>query len=109
MWSAWAYHPFRYETCDGIEIEELRKLKNIENISAYDASETTVLGVFLHAVNYYPFEDKYEWAETVQDFARVPNLMKLFPSQSLMLAPDSSKEIEGITHWEQDKASKSTL
>lgn len=35
-----------YETCDGIEIEELRKYKNTENISAYDASKTTVLGVF---------------------------------------------------------------
>ncbi|EPK3898090.1 TPA: hypothetical protein QCI70_001083 [Enterobacter ludwigii] len=98
-----------YETCDGIEIEELRKFKNIENISAYDASESTVLGVFLHAVNYYPFENKYEWAETVQDFVRVPNLMKLFPSHSLMLAPDSSKEVEGITHWEQDKAAKNIL
>ncbi|HBT3148832.1 TPA: hypothetical protein MBF30_004030 [Klebsiella aerogenes] len=98
-----------YETCDGIEIEELRKYKNIENISAYDASKTTVLGVFLHAVNYYPFEDSYEWAETVQDFARVPHLMELFPRQSLMLAPDSSKEVEGITHWEQDKDAKNIL
>ena len=97
-----------YETCDGIEIEELRKYKNTENISAYDASKTTVLGVFLHAVNYYPFEANYEWAETVQDFARMPHMMELFPRQSLMLAPDSSQEVEGITHWEQDKAAKNT-
>lgn len=96
-----------YETCDGIEVEELRRNKNVENISAYDASNTTVLGVFLHAVNYYPFEDDYEWAETVQDFARIPHLMELFPMQSLMLASGSTQEIEGDTHWGQDKAAKS--
>ncbi|EJM62338.1 hypothetical protein PMI30_04655 [Pseudomonas sp. GM50] len=97
-----------YETRDGIEIEELRRDKNIENISAYDASKTSVLGAFVHAVNYYPFEENYEWAETVQDFARVPHLMELFPRQSLMLASDSTHEIEDITHWEQDKAAKNT-
>lgn len=96
-----------YETCDGIEVEELRRDKNVENISAYDASNTTVLGVFLHAVNYYPSEDDYEWAETVQDFARIPHLMELFPKQSLMLASGSTREIEGDTHWGQDKAAKS--
>lgn len=97
-----------YETRDGIEIEELRRDKNIDNISAYDASKTSVLGVFVHAVNYYPFEDNYEWAETVQDFARVPNLMSLFPRQTLMLASDATSEVEDITHWEQDKAAKIT-
>ena len=95
-----------YETCDGIKIEEMRHDKNINNISLYDASETTVLGVFLHAVNYYPFEENYEWAETVKDFSRVPDLMELFPKQSLMLASDPTQEIEDITHWEQDKATK---
>jgi hypothetical protein len=97
-----------YETCDGIEVEELRRGKNIENISGYDASKTTVLGAFLHAVNYYPSEDNYEWAETVQDFGSVPGLMGLFPRQSLMLASDSTLEVEGATHWEQDKAAKYT-
>ncbi|CZW99774.1 TPA: hypothetical protein ACNU7F_005131 [Escherichia coli] len=97
-----------YETCEGIEIEELRRGKHIENISAYDASQTTVLGVFLHAVNYYPFEDNYEWAETVQDFGCVPGLMGLFPRQALMLAFDSTPEVEGATHWGQDKAAKYT-
>lgn len=95
-----------YETRDGIEIEELRRDKNIDNISDYDASKTSVLGVFVHAVNYYPFEDNYEWAETVQDFARVPDLMSLFPRQTLMLASDATEEVEDITHWEQDKAAK---
>lgn len=98
-----------YETCDGIEVEELRHDKNINNISLYDASETTVLGVLLHAVNYYPFEDNYEWAETVKDFARVPHFMKLFPKQSLMLASDSTQGVENITHWEQDKAARKTV
>ncbi|GJA77867.1 hypothetical protein [Aeromonas caviae] len=97
-----------YETCEGIKIEELRRGKHIENISAYDASQTTVLGVFLHAVNYYPFEDNYEWAETVQDFGSVPGLMGLFPRQALMLAFDSTPEVEGATHWGQDKAAKYT-
>ena len=97
-----------YETCEGIEIEELRSDKNIENISAYDASKTTVLGAFLHAVNYYPFEENYEWAETVQDFGRVPHLMGLFPKQQLMLTSDSTRGVEGATHWEQDKAAKIT-
>ncbi|MBA6104597.1 MULTISPECIES: hypothetical protein [Pseudomonas] len=96
-----------FETRDGIEIEELRLDKNVEQISAYDASDTSVLGVFLHAVNYYPFEDNYEWAETVQDFARVPHLMGLFPQQTLMLGSDATDEVEDITHWEQDKAAKS--
>jgi hypothetical protein len=95
-----------FETCDGIKTEELRSEKNIENISFYDASKTTVLGVFLHAVNYYPFEESYEWAETVQDFGRVPNLMKLFPKQSLMLASDYTLDVEDITHRQQDKAAK---
>ncbi|HHT0359009.1 hypothetical protein EYD25_25190 [Klebsiella pneumoniae] len=97
-----------YETCEGIDIEELRRDKNMEHISAYDASETTVLGAFLHAVNYYPLEDNYEWAETVQDFARVPDLMGLFLRQPLMLTSDSTRGVEGVTHWEQDKAAKST-
>ena len=97
-----------YETCEGIEIEELRRDKNIENISCYDASKTTVLGAFLHAVNYYPFEENYEWAETVQDFARVPHLMGLFPRQPLMLTSDSTHGVEGVTHWEQDKSAKIT-
>lgn len=98
-----------YETRDGIQIEELRRGKNIDNISAYDASETTVLGVFVHAVNYYPFEENYEWAETVQDFARIPNLMDLFPRQTLMLGSDGVDEIPDITHWEQDKATITQL
>jgi hypothetical protein len=95
-----------YETCEGIKIEELRNDKNIINITNYDASGTTMLGVFLHAVNYYPFEDSYDWAETVKDFARIPNLNMLFPKQSLMLASNSTHEVENITHWEQDKTSK---
>lgn len=97
-----------YETCEGIDIEELRRDKNMEQISAYDASKTTVLGAFLHAVNYYPLEDSYEWAETVQDFTRVPHLMRLFPRQPLMLTSGSTYGVEGVTHWEQDKAAKST-
>jgi len=96
-----------FETRDGIEVEKLRRDKNVDQISAYDASETSVLGVFVHAVNYYPFEDSYEWAETVQDFARVPHLMGLFPRQTLMLGSDATNEVEDITHWEQDKAAKS--
>lgn len=97
-----------YETCEGIGIEELRRGKNVENISAYDVSQKNVLGVFLHAVNYYPFEDNYEWAETVQEFGCVPGLMGLFPRQSLMLAFDSTREVENATHWGQDKAAKNT-
>ncbi|WP_368656577.1 hypothetical protein [Pantoea agglomerans] len=93
-----------FETCDGIKIEELRRDKNKLNISSYDASETTILGVFLHSVNYYPFNDNYEWAETVEDFGRVPDLMKIFPKQSLMLASEPTLGIDNITHWEQDKA-----
>ena len=95
-----------YETREGIEIEELRRDKNIENISAYDASKTTVLGAFLHAVNYYPFDENYEWAETMQSFTRVPHLRALFPRQPLMLTSDSTHAVEDITHWEQDKAAK---
>ncbi len=98
-----------YETRDGIQIEELRREKNIDNISAYDASETTVLGVFVHAVNYYPLEDNYEWAETVQDFARIPNLMDIFPRQTLMLGSDGVHEVPDITHWEQDKVARAQL
>lgn len=95
-----------YETRDGVQIEELRREKNIENISAYDASETTVLGVFMHAVNYYPFEENFEWAETVQDFSRISNLMDIFPQQTLMLGSDGVDEFPDITHWEQDKATR---
>lgn len=95
-----------FETRDGVEIEELRRAKNVGNISSFDASDTTVLGVFVHAVNYYPFEDNYEWAETVQDFARIPDLMDLFPLQTLMLASGPATAVEGTTHWAQDKAAK---
>lgn len=94
-----------YETVEGIGIEEMRRAKNIDNLSAFDASRTSVLGVLMHGVNYYPFEDNYEWAETVQYFARVPNLMKLY-RHSLMLSGDKTQEVEDITHWEQDKAAK---
>lgn len=95
-----------FETCDGIKIEELRRDKNNVNISSYDASGTTVLGAFLHSVNYYPFNDNYEWAETVEDFGRVPDLMRLFPKQSLMLASEPTLGVDDITHWEQDKTAK---
>ncbi|WP_223434690.1 MULTISPECIES: hypothetical protein [unclassified Pseudomonas] len=96
-----------YETVEGIDIEEIRLDKNIDSLSLFDASGTTVVGVLIHGVNYYPFENRYEWAETVQSFARVPYLMDLYP-HALMLSADNTHEVEGITHWEQDKAAKST-
>lgn len=95
-----------YETRDGIAIEEMRRAKNIDNIANYDASGTTVAGVLMHAVNYYPLENDYQWAETTQDFARVPNFMDIYPVQTLMLSSGSAREVEGDTHWRQDKASK---
>ena len=95
-----------YETRDGIAIEELRRAKNVDNIAAYDASGSTVLGVLMHAVNYYPLANGYQWAETKQDFGRVPDLMNLYPRQTLMLASDATPEVEGATHWGQDKSAK---
>jgi hypothetical protein len=95
-----------YETRDGIAIEEMRRAKNIDNIANYDASGTTVAGVLVHAVNYYPLESGYQWAETTQDFARAPDLMDLYPRQTLMLSSGTTREVEGDTHWGQDKASK---
>lgn len=95
-----------YETRDGVEIEELRQAKNIDNISNYDASDSTVLGVFVHAVNYYPHEDNYEWAETVHDFSRVPDLRDLFPFQNLMLSAGTAPGVKDTTHWAQDKAAQ---
>ncbi len=94
-----------YETVEGIGIEELRQDKNVENISNFDASGTEVLGVMIHGVNYYPKEDEYEWAETVQYFSRVPDLSTWY-SQSLMLSGDETPEFDGTTHWEQDKISR---
>lgn len=96
-----------YETVEGIGIEEMRHSKNLDNLSSFNASGTSVLGVLIHGVNYYPFEDNYDWAETVQHFARIPDLMKLY-RYALMLSADEGQEIEGATHWGQDKASKST-
>jgi hypothetical protein len=96
-----------YETVEGISIEELRRSKNIENLSAFDATGTSVLGVLIHAVKYYPFENNYDWAETAQDFARIPNFMKLY-SYPLMLSADETQVVGGTTHWKQDKAIKSS-
>jgi len=95
-----------YETRDGIEIEEMRREKNIENISAYNASGTSVLGVMLHGVNYYPFEDDYQYAETVDNFGRMPGLFDLYPRQTLMITSEATLEVPGIAHWQQDKAAK---
>ena len=64
------------------------------------------MGILVHGVNYYPFENRYEWAETLQYFARMPQLMELY-HQSLMLSADNTQEFEDVTHWEQDKAAKS--
>jgi len=94
-----------YETVEGIDIEKIRQDKNIDSLSLFDASGTSVVGVLIHGVNYYPLENRYEWAETVQHFARVPHLMKLY-RHSLMLSADRTKEVEDVTHWEQDKAAK---
>lgn len=94
-----------YETVEGIDIEGIRQGKNFDSLSLFDASATTVVGVLIHGVNYYPFENRYEWAETVQSFARVPHLMKLY-RHSLMLSADRTQEVEGVAHWEQDKAAK---
>lgn len=97
-----------YETRDGIAVEEMRREKNIHNISNYDASQSTVMGVLVHSVNYYPREKNFQWAETVQEFARLPGLLSVYPKQSLMLGGDGGGEIEGTTHWAQDKAAKAT-
>lgn len=97
-----------YETREGVGIEEMRRGKNTMNIADYDASGTSVLGILLHGVNYYPLEDDYEWAETVQHFARIPDLMNLY-EYSLMLAADHVEEVDGVSHWEQDKANQSPL
>lgn len=91
-----------YETVEGVSIEEMRRSKHMDNLLTFDASKTSVLGVLIHGVNYYPFEGDFDWAETVQDFARIPDLMKLY-RHSLMLSGDEVQEIRGITHWEQDK------
>ena len=96
-----------YETVEGISVEEMRRKKHLDNILNFDASHTSVLGVLIHGVNYYPYQDDFDWAETVQDFARIPDLMKIY-SHSLMLSGDKVKEIRGQTHWEQDKANKLT-
>lgn len=96
-----------YETVEGVDIEEMRRVKNIDSLSTIDASGTLVMGVLIHGANYYPYENRYEWAETLQFFARMPNLMDLY-SSSLMLSADDTQEIENETHWEQDKASKFT-
>ncbi|WP_095112947.1 hypothetical protein [Pseudomonas sp. Irchel 3H7] len=96
-----------YETVEGISVEEIRRVKNVDSLSTFDASGTRVMGILVHGVNYYPMENRYECAETVQYFARVPDLMKLYP-YSLMLSTEDTLEIEGATHWEQDKAAKST-
>ncbi|KTB88294.1 hypothetical protein AO069_06540 [Pseudomonas syringae pv. syringae PD2774] len=95
-----------YETRDGIKIEELRRDKNLENISKYDASQSSAIGVFLHSVNYYPFEDDYDWAETVDNFGRIPDLFDLFPRQTLMISAGSTLEVPDITHWQQDKSAR---
>jgi len=95
-----------YETRDGIRVEQLRRDKNLENISAFNGSETSVLGAFVHAVNYYPFEENYEWAETVDYFSRAPDLFSLFPEQTLMLSCGGTNVVEDITHWQQDEAAK---
>ncbi|MEF8689849.1 UNVERIFIED_CONTAM: hypothetical protein NO986_20525 [Comamonas sp. A-3] len=94
-----------YETVEGINIEELRQEKHISEISEFNADGTLVLGVLIHGVNYYPNEGNYDWAETVQDFARIPDLMRLY-RQALMLSADKINEIEDTTHWAQDKATK---
>jgi len=95
-----------YETTEGIDVEELRREKHFDNLMTYDASGTTVLGILIHSVNYYPFEERYDWAETVEHFARIPDLMDLY-NHSLMLDVDGISEVHGITHWQQDKAKKS--
>lgn len=95
-----------YETVEGISIEEMRNKKHLDNLLTYDASGTSVLGALIHGVNYYPFELSYECAETVQQFARVPNLMDMY-HDSLMLSTGETPQIQGTTHWDQDKANKS--
>jgi len=93
-----------YETREGVDIEFLRREKHLENLSSFDASKTTVLGVFIHGVNYYPTETEYQWAETVQDFCRVPDLDKMF-NDKLMLSGEDTSSTSGTTHWAQDLAS----
>lgn len=95
-----------FETVEGIDIEEIRQTKNLDNLSSFDASGTSVLAVFIHGVNYYPFHDRYGWAETVQSFVRIPEVMDLY-THTLMLSNDSAPEFDGITHWQQDKAMRS--
>lgn len=97
-----------YETREGIDIEYLRRTKNIESIGEYDASNTGILGVLIHGVNYYPKVDGYDWAETVQDFSRVPYFLELFYSDPLMLGNDNTIFAEQTTHWEQDASAKNT-
>lgn len=94
-----------YETREGVDVEFLRREKHIENLYKFDASGSTVLGVFIHGVNYYPTETNYEWAETVQDFCRLKDLHAIFKDK-LMLSGENTPSASDTTHWARDLASK---
>ncbi|MBV2132168.1 hypothetical protein KRX52_05070 [Pseudomonas sp. MAP12] len=95
-----------YETREGINVENIRREKHLEELSEYNASDSMVLAVLIHAVNYYPKEDDYQWAETLQHFARVPNFVDTFYQDPLMLGDSNTPSYVETTHWQQDEEAK---
>ncbi|MDR6234045.1 hypothetical protein [Pseudomonas oryzihabitans] len=92
-----------YETTEGIDVELDRYNKHIEQLSAFDAGGKKILAFLLHGIGYYPRANDYQWAETVQYFSPIPNIMKLLYVDRLMLGDNSTQSFENTTHWDQDR------
>lgn len=95
-----------YETLEGIKVELLRREKHIDVLTEFDVSNSMVMAILIHAVNYYPKEDNFEWAETVQHFSRDPSFLRAFYQDSLMLGNSKTIPYAQTTHWEQDEDKK---
>lgn len=92
-----------YETTEGIDVEKQRREKHLKELQNFDASNSKVIAVLIHGVNYYPSEENYEWAETLQDFCRVPDFVETMYADPLMLGDMSTTRYEPTTHWQQDE------
>jgi hypothetical protein len=94
-------HTF-YETSEGVDIEIARREKLISALTELQIKDKTILVALIHGVKHYPNINGFEWAETIQDFSAIPDILDLLFEHFLLLGFNRKGAIKDETHWEQD-------
>ncbi|HGH5989962.1 TPA: hypothetical protein ACJI8U_001530 [Morganella morganii] len=91
-----------YETNQGIEVERTRSDKHLQELTKLEVVNS--IGAIIHSIQIYPDVYKFEWAETIQDYSIISDMIPTLYEKPLILDFNSgvNSGIADITHWEQD-------